>query len=265
MRASASDGRVWPEATDDPTRVTPGGRCNVTGEPNTDNARCNYAAEIENLDRLFKVVLDEVEAQGELENTLVVATSDHGEMLGDHGDTEKSKPWQGSAAVPLVVAGPGVPQGRVVESPVGTLDLVGTFLDYAGVRPDPSMDTVTLRGVLDPSANITYRPFISSGLSNFRMVVKELNGTSYKYICCHGPCPNAPSTAPKPSTANAYVQMLIDVAADPFDMKDLSNERPEVVSALLPHLVQEGYSGNFTEGCLSLKEDQYVALDDITV
>jgi len=255
MRKSASDGRVWPEATDDPrNKTTPGGACSPTGEPDETRMRCNYAAEIENLDRLFKLVTDEVEAQGELNNTLVIITSDHGEMLGDHGDTSKSKPWQGAASVPLIIAGPGVSRGRVVEGPVANLDIVGTFLDYAGAKPSEGMSTVSLRSFLQASSSTGYRPFVSSGLDNFRMVVKEVDGISYKYICCKGQCPGSPSTAPKVSKSG-WMQMLIDVQADPFDMQDLSGTKPAVVSALRALLPSESYSGDFSAGCATITND----------
>merc|ERR1712019_112858 len=49
MRDAASDGRVWPEATDDQkNKTTPGGACQATHEPDGRRMRCNYAAEIEN-------------------------------------------------------------------------------------------------------------------------------------------------------------------------------------------------------------------------
>lgn len=255
MRATASDGRSWPEATDDPTgnATAPGGACKATGEPDKTEIRCNYAAEVENLDRLFKVVLDEVKAQGEMDNTLVVVTSDHGEMLGDHGDRAKSKPWQGSASVPLIISGPGVTQpGRVVSSPVGNLDIVGTFLDFAGVKPDSSMETMTMRSLLDPSSKAqSYRSHVNSGLDNFRMVVKQIDRISYKYICCKGKCPGAPTTAP-PVSKSGWMQMLIDVDNDEFDMHDLSKDKPEIVYSLRSLLPQAGYSGNYSAGCATI-------------
>jgi len=256
MRAAASDGRVWPEATDNPKHNTPGGACKNTGEPSGERLRCNYAAEVENLDRLFKLVIDEVDAQGELNKTLIIVTSDHGEMLGDHGDHDKSKPWQGSASVPLIIAGPGVAQGRVVDSPVGNLDIVGTFLDYAGAKPAEGMTTMSMRSFLQPASASAqpYRPYVSSGLDNFRMVVKEVDSVSYKYICCKGECPKPPSTAPSVSKSG-WMQMLIDVKADPFDMHDLSGDKPDVVAALRVLLPTEGYSGDFSAGCATIKTD----------
>lgn len=65
MRNGASDGRVWPSAKDDPNNNTPGGACPTVTAPTGERTRCNYAAEIENLDRLFQLVLDEVDRQGD--------------------------------------------------------------------------------------------------------------------------------------------------------------------------------------------------------
>ena len=79
------------------------------------------AAEIENLDRLFSLVLAQVDAQGDTANTVVCIASDHGEMLGDHGDVDKSKPWEGSAHVPLMCAGPGILANHTVTLPVATM------------------------------------------------------------------------------------------------------------------------------------------------
>ena len=63
------------------------------------------------------------------DDTVICISSDHGELLGDHGDWAKSKPWEGSAHVPLVCAGGAtglVRRGAVVEAPVTTMDLAAT-------------------------------------------------------------------------------------------------------------------------------------------
>ena len=86
MRNAASDGREWPEPKDPDSPngaggPTPGGACDPVQAPTGVRNRCNYAAEIENLDRLFGLVLDEVERKGQTDNTVVCIASDHG---GDH-------------------------------------------------------------------------------------------------------------------------------------------------------------------------------------
>eukprot|EP00971_Amphidinium_carterae_P116895 2314915-Amphidinium_carterae.1 len=79
MHDSVSDGRVWPQAIDDPLNNTPGGSCRETLAPTRTRSRCNYAAELENLDHLFQKIIDEVGKQGELERTVIIVASDHGE------------------------------------------------------------------------------------------------------------------------------------------------------------------------------------------
>ncbi|MGH2354538.1 MAG: sulfatase family protein, partial [Chloroflexota bacterium] len=95
--------------------------------------RRNYAAMLENIDRLVGRFLDAVEARGELDRTLVVYSSDHGEMLGDHNRWGKSTYYQPSAGVPLIAAGPGVREGVTSDALVSLHDLTATFLEHAGV------------------------------------------------------------------------------------------------------------------------------------
>ena len=196
------------------------------------------AAEIENLDRLFQLVLDQAALNDPgMLSTVVCIASDHGEMLGDHGDVDKSKPWEGSAHVPLICMGPGIQAGATVTSPVATLDMGGTFLDFAGTKPAPGMSTQSFRGLLEgkgTSESTGYRSFVSSGLSNFRLVVWEdpTTQTQWKYICCLGECPFAPSTAPQPKQKGGYVEMLIDIVKDPYDMHDQAPKEREVVKKL---------------------------------
>eukprot|EP01061_Rhynchopus_euleeides_P034807 TRINITY_DN5873_c2_g1_i1.p1 TRINITY_DN5873_c2_g1~~TRINITY_DN5873_c2_g1_i1.p1 ORF type:complete len:513 (+),score=125.84 TRINITY_DN5873_c2_g1_i1:92-1630(+) len=240
--------RVWPEPTDYPEGVPQ--TCQATGEPNNTLNRCNYAAEIENLDALFRMVISTVEEMGELDNTIVCVSSDHGEMLEDHGDTGKSVPWQGSASVPLLCKGPGIRQNATVARPVATLDIAATFLDYAGVAPAENMTAVSLRPLLEGGESAPYKDVISSGLKNWRMVVKETssdNGTSgsFKYICCKDACPGAPSTSPPP--VDGWTQMLIDVTRDEFDMVDLTPSNPKLVASLRPLLPLE-----YANGCAGI-------------
>ena len=246
MRNAASDGRNWPNATDNPGHGTPGGACDKVTAPTGVRNRCNYAAEIENLDRLFQLVLDQVERQGDTNNTIVCIASDHGEMLGDHGDVDKSKPWEGSAHVPLMCAGPGILKGNTVDLPVATMDMAGTFMDYASATPVPGMTTRSFRPLLEgkgAAAAAQYRGFVSSGLSNFRLVVQQIGSKQYKYICCQGACPNPPSTAPKPASNGSFVEMLIDIVADPYDMHDLAPSNRVVVDQMRPLLPPDYAAG----------------------
>lgn len=97
-------------------------------------ARSAYYGMIAQLDRNIGRVLDEIEGTGRLSDTLFVYTTDHGEMLGTNGLWLKNVLLEGAAHVPLVIAGAGLPKGKVVDTPVSHLDLVATLLDVAGIE-----------------------------------------------------------------------------------------------------------------------------------
>ena len=86
------------------------------------------------LDRQIGRVLDALEAQGLAESTRVIYASDHGEALGARGMVGKFDLYDESAGVPLIVAGPDVPAGRVVETPVSLVDLYPTVLEAVGLE-----------------------------------------------------------------------------------------------------------------------------------
>lgn len=131
--------------------------------------RQNYSAMVENIDRWVGLFLEEIRARGELENTLVVYSSDHGEMLGDHDRWGKSVPYLPSIAVPLIVAGPGVKLGVVSDALVSTMDLAATFLDYAGLARPAHMDSRSFRPLLEGAA-ASHRDVVVSALGAWRAV-----------------------------------------------------------------------------------------------
>jgi N-acetylglucosamine-6-sulfatase len=84
-------------------------------------------------------ILDVLEEKGELENTVVVVTSDHGFFYGEHGLSEERRlAYEESLRIPLVVRYPPlVKAGTLIDSMVLTLDLAPTFLELGGVPPEP--------------------------------------------------------------------------------------------------------------------------------
>ena len=114
--------------------------------------RQNYTAMVENIDRHTGRILDAIEARGELENTIVVYSSDHGEMLGDHDSWQKSNYHDGALRIPLVFAGPGIAGGRVSDALAQFNDLGPTFLDLAGAAPLAGADGKSLRPILEGRA-----------------------------------------------------------------------------------------------------------------
>ncbi|MGE3374094.1 MAG: sulfatase-like hydrolase/transferase [Vicinamibacteria bacterium] len=97
-----------------------------------------YDGEIAFADAQLGRLLEALRAAGALEQTLVVVVSDHGEGLGEHGEsTHGLLLYESTLHVPLVMAGPGIAPARVVEDRVGTIDVLPTLLSLLGLpRPE---------------------------------------------------------------------------------------------------------------------------------
>lgn len=84
------------------------------------------------LDHQIGRVLDALEATGMAEDTVVIYSSDHGDMIGEKGLFMKSVMYEASAGVPMIIAGPGVPGGVVSPTPVSLADVYPTVVAAVG-------------------------------------------------------------------------------------------------------------------------------------
>jgi arylsulfatase A-like enzyme len=96
------------------------------------NVMAQYYGSISFIDDGIGKILDVLEKRGLLAKTIVVYSSDHGEMMFDHRMLHKELMYEASSKVPLIVRLPGG-ENRTVPAPVSLLDLVPTLLDLAGV------------------------------------------------------------------------------------------------------------------------------------
>ncbi|MBY9075701.1 sulfatase [Nocardioides sp. WL0053] len=111
-----------------------------------------YRQRIRALQSVDEAVGDTVRAlreAGELEDTLLLFTSDNGYLLGEHRFAGKDVPYEEAMRVPLLVRGPGVPHGAVRPQTVTTVDLAPTITEYAGVTPGLEVDGRGLRGTIE--------------------------------------------------------------------------------------------------------------------
>lgn len=103
----------------------------------TDDTRrlaiAGYLGVITLLDKYVGEVLEALDAAGFSDNTRIIYASDHGDMLGARQIWGKHCMYEPSITIPLIAAGPGIPQGRVCGTPVSLLDLYPTALDGAGL------------------------------------------------------------------------------------------------------------------------------------
>ena len=105
------------------------------------NARHAYYANTSYVDDWIGRLVGTLEETGLIDNTVVMVTADHGDMLGERGLWYKMNFFEWSARVPLIMAGPGIAEG-VVEQPCSLVDLLPTMLDIGALegtaKPDPA-------------------------------------------------------------------------------------------------------------------------------
>ena len=108
-------------------------REDVTTELGWRTLRAHYLANITLVDRMVGKITDALDAAGVADNTIVVFTSEHGDMMGDHGMLEKRSFYEESARVPLLISVPWLSKEQtLVEGSVSHIDLVPTLLELSG-------------------------------------------------------------------------------------------------------------------------------------
>lgn len=108
-----------------------------------------YAEEVKYMDGEIGRVFDAMRASGQLDNTIVVVVSDHGQGLGDHGWAGHRVLYQEAIRVPLLVSVPGHEQVKSVPDLVRTTDILPTILDYLGLENPNGVTGMSLRGLME--------------------------------------------------------------------------------------------------------------------
>ena len=103
--------------------------------------RANYYGLVSMVDRAYARIWRALEESGQADNTIVVYTSDHGDLMGDHMLMQKGEFYDSATRVPLAIHVPWLSRQRVdLRGPINLVDLVPTLLDLMGVTPPlPSM------------------------------------------------------------------------------------------------------------------------------
>lgn len=178
-----------------------------------------YQGEIATMDRAFGELMAALKERGALDNTLVIVVADHGEDLGDHGEgTHGLFVYQSTLHVPFIVAGPGVQAGKVIDAPVGLVDVMPTLIDALGLAP------------LTPCDGLSLWPALSVGqpLDATRTLIAETFGPRYDYGWSELRALKSGSTklieAPRPE--------LYSLASDPGERQDLAAAQPARVTEL---------------------------------
>ena len=190
-------------------------------------AKALYFANMSMIDAWIGRVMDVLKRREWFENTVVIFSSDHGEMLGDHGAYSKSLFYQGSVRVPFIMHWPaGIEGGRVSDAFVETVDLYRTIAEIAGLDDVP--DTVCGHSLLPVTRGekTSVRDTLFSELGGNRVMLRQ--GT-WKLVY-------------NPDTCGA--EELYNLDEDPYELAnrvtdpDTSGIRQDLQRALLDKLLR---------------------------
>ncbi|MBP1960817.1 sulfatase family protein [Paenibacillus aceris] len=179
--------------------------------------RQNYAAMLENIDRNVGMLLAEVEARGEIDRTVIIYASDHGEMLGDYNKFGKTRPERASVHIPLVISGPGILEHVHSEALVELQDLAGTIVELAGGTMEEAKDSASLVPIL-MGKHVAHRPYQISALSKIKN-----NGSTWISIS---------DGQYKLIVSGEQDKRLYSVISDPWETENIASVEEETVTRL---------------------------------
>ena len=161
-----------------------------------------YYAVISHMDEQIGRILAALDETGQADNTVVIFASDHGLAVGSHGLRGKQNMYEHTVGVPLIVRGPGIPQGARREAQVYLRDLFPTACQLAGIEIPPTVQGKSLVPVLTGRQK-SVRPHV---ICYFRDKQRMIRTDRWKLI--HYPHINR--------------WQLFDLSRDPFEINDLS-------------------------------------------
>ena len=170
-----------------------------------------YYAHITALDELFGEISDTVKEAGIDKNTIVIFSSDHGDMLFSQNRGWKGKPWRESVGIPLIMKLPGkIPAGKVTNKPISMVDLMPTILSLAGVDFPAEVEGIDLSEFVCGNENSARE----SVFINFPCIPKFFSYDEWRGVV---------------TESYTYVRLrdkpwlLYDDNNDPFQLKNLVN------------------------------------------
>jgi arylsulfatase A-like enzyme/Flp pilus assembly protein TadD len=176
-----------------------------------------YAGEIAFVDAEIGRLLRAIRARWGEQKLLVVATSDHGESLGEHGEATHSYTiYEATQRIPLLLSGPGLRAGGVAPGPASLLDVAPAILSWVGAQPLPEAAGRDLRELLgrdELDRRSLYMETVATQLDFGWSALLGVRSGRFKYI-----------RAPRPE--------LYDLALDPGEIRNRVGEEPALAAEL---------------------------------
>src|SRR5688572_3988364 len=177
-------------------------------EDDVRRSRRAYFANVSYLDEKIGQLVDSLGRLRMIDDTVIVFCADHGDMLGERGLWFKMNFFEGSARVPLLVAGPGIRPGKH-PAPVSILDLTATLCDIAGIAKDdiaPWTDGESLKPMIEGGtrASPVLMEYAAEGSYAPLVAIRQGN---WKYVRC-----------------TLDPDQLFDLATDPHELRNLAGD-----------------------------------------
>ena len=178
-------------------------------------ALASYYALVSFMDANFGKVLDALDESDLTESTRVIYISDHGDNMGERGLWGKSTFYEESAGIPIIVAGPDIPEGQVSHTPVSLIDVYPTIMESMGIDTEsdnfPGSSLIDIAKKADETERVVYSEYHAAGACSGAFMIRK-----GKWKMCY------------------YVGLppqLFDLESDPDELIDLGST-PEFASTL---------------------------------
>ncbi|HEY3440514.1 MAG TPA: sulfatase-like hydrolase/transferase [Paludibaculum sp.] len=175
--------------------------------------RRGYYGCVSYVDQQLGRLMDALEKSGQLDNTVIAYSSDHGEMLGKFGLWWKRSLYEDSVRVPMIVAGPGFGAGKRVRTPVDLHDLQATLFQATGARRPAEWCGQALQGIgVNDGERVVFSEFQGGGTRASAFLIRQ---GRWKFVFhCAGP------------------HQLFDLGADPEELVNVATKQSGVVQRM---------------------------------
>ncbi|XP_062874377.1 arylsulfatase K [Trichomycterus rosablanca] len=185
--------------------------------------RASYFAMCAETDSMLGEVIGALRDTGLLNNTVLIFTSDHGDLAMEHRQFYKMSMFEGSSHVPLLMVGPGIKPGHTISSPVSLVDLYPSVLDFADVPKPEGLSGSSLVPLASQTSN-------NSSNSHPGWILSEYHGCNanastymlrmdqWKYIAY--------------SDGLSIPSQLFDLSKDEAELKNVASHYPDVAQRL---------------------------------
>jgi len=164
-----------------------------------------YYAIITHLDAQVGKIIDALRETGQMDNTYIFFTADHGLAVGKHGLLGKQNMYEHSIRVPFVMTGPNVPKGQAVKTDIYLQDVMPTSLELAGISKPEYVEFHSVADRAFAKSSDGVYPSIYGAYINWQRMIRK---DGYKLILY----------------PRAEKMELFDLNNDPKELKDLSND-----------------------------------------